>query len=796
MRTLLIAIAALFSTTAGAQLVTSTAMNPAQLVQNVLLGSGVTVSNITFNGAPMAIGYFDATNTTLGIDEGILLTTGTVQNTIDGPHGPNDAPNAGMDNGAGGFPPLTNLIGGTPTFNASILEFDFVPYSDSVRFNYVFASEEYPEYVGSQFNDVFAFFISGPGITGLQNMATLPSGQAVAINNVNNGPANSGPCTNCAYYVDNGNGSNAPYNANPQYIQYDGYTTVLTAESEVECGQTYHLVISIADAGDPVWDSGIFIEANSLSSNTPVEMTYQLSQELFMNNNQMAEGCVTTTITIERGANEIASPMTIPVNVSGTATEGVDYDNLPNSITFPAGVQTVTFDFTAFADGITEGQESVVITLPLIDPCGNPSPLEITIFIEDVQPVEVEITGANILCPGDMVNLNANITGGVEPYTILWNTNETTEQITVSPNATETYSVSVTDVCLNQTATDDFTVTVPNLPPLVLTTSPNITEICPYLTTTLDASASGGSGSYSYQWSSPGNQNLGTSTSISVTPASTTTYTVTATDNCGDTTSEDIVYTITSPPLILTMSPTVEICPGDSVFITVTPSGGFGQYYYNWLHSGENSQGVWVTPDESSVYTVSVSDECQTFTVEGATSVRVVRPTADFELTSNGYLFNNQSIQFVNTSINAEDYEWDFGNGSNSTIVHPQTEYDDAGIYYITLVAIDDKGCTDTIVKPINIEEEWYIYVPNTFTPDGNRHNNDFRASTVGISDLNITIFNRWGEIVFFEENVDFIWDGTYDGWYVPDGTYTYKIEFVTNSGRNKTILGHVNMLR
>ena len=138
------------------------------------------MSNITFNGAPMAIGYFNGTNTTLGIDEGILLTTGTVLNTLDGPHGPNNQSGAGMDNGAGGYPPLSNIIGGTPTFNASILEFDFVPYSDTVRFNYVFASEEYPEYVGSQYNDVFAFFISGPGIAGIQNMATLPSGQAVA----------------------------------------------------------------------------------------------------------------------------------------------------------------------------------------------------------------------------------------------------------------------------------------------------------------------------------------------------------------------------------------------------------------------------------------------------------------------------------------------------------------------------------------------------------------------------------------------------------------------------------------
>lgn len=763
-------------------------MSPSTLVQDVLLGSGVTVSNITYNGSPISIGYFTANGTNLGIAEGIVMTTGTVNNTGDGPHGPNNQSSAGMDNGAGGFAPLSNLIGGIDTYNTARLEFDFVPYSDSVRFNYVFGSEEYPEYVGSQFNDVFAFFISGPGIAGLQNIAKLPNGQAVAINNVNSG-------VNSSFYVNNGDGSQSPYNSSTQYIQYDGFTKVLTAEAEVQCGQTYHLIIAIADAGDPIYDSGIFLEANSLSSNTPVDMTQELSQLFFNSDNIMAEGCVTSTVTIERGANDIASPMTVPINVSGTATEGVDYTNIPNSITFPAGVQTMTFDIDAFYDGVSEGQESIIITLPLLDPCGNPSPIELTLYINDVAPLEVEITGENLLCPGDDVNLIANITGGLDPYDIQWSTGETTPNITVSPNSTQTYDVSIVDACLNQTATDSYQVTVPVLPPLTLTTTPDITEICPYITTVLDATASGGSGNYTYQWSSTFSQNLGNSTSINVTPSTTTTYTVSVMDNCGNTTSEDIVYTITSPPLVLDMSPSIEICPGDSAFISVTASGGYGQYYYNWLHSGETTPGVWVSPNQTSLYTVSVSDECQTFTVEGVTKVEVIRPTADFEISSS-VTFNNLPIQFENTSINAEDYIWDFGDGSGSTVVHPQNTYDDPGLYYITLVAIDEKGCMDTITKPIDIEEEWYIYVPNTFTPDGNRHNNDFRASTIGISELSISIYNRWGELVFFDENVDFIWDGTYDGLYVPDGTYSFKIKFTTNSGREEMILGHVNVLR
>lgn len=787
MRLLLITALFVLPQTVFAQLITA-AGTPADLVQNVLLGSGVTVSNITYNGNAIQIGQFDGSNTNLGLASGVLITTGTIAPGPTGPHGPNNDGGSGQDNGGPGYGLLSNLIGGTSTHDAGILEFDFVPYSDTVRFNYVFGSEEYPEYVGSQFNDVFAFFISGPGITGLQNIARLPNNQPVAINNVNAG-------ANAAYFVNNGDGTQAPQNGSPTYIQYDGFTKVLTAESKVQCGETYHLIIAIADAGDGILDSGIFLEANSLSSKTPVEITHQLSQNVFNDPNIMAEGCVSATVTLTRGANNVSSPMTIPIQLSGTAVEGVDYTAIPNSVTFPAGVQTVQFSFDAIQDGLPEGQESIIITLPILDPCGNPSPLELTLYINDVEPVDVEIVGGTIDCPGDSVTLTANASGGAPPYTYAWSNGATTQSITVAPNTSTTYTVSVTDDCLNQTATDDFEVVVPVLPPLVLNQTPDITEICPYITATLDANPSGGSGNYTYQWSSNFEPDLGSTPSISVTPSTTTTYSVTVMDHCGNSAQANIVYTITSPPLVLEMSPAVEICPGDSVQISVTSTGGYGQHFYLWPHSGETTSTVWVNPYTTTSYQVIVSDECQTFTVEGTTEVIVIKPTANFTITSE-VQFNNLPVQFQNLSQDAITYEWWFGDGNQSTNVHPQNTYDDPGIYVVTLVATDEKGCTDTIARPIEIEEEWYIYVPNTFTPDGNRFNNDFFASTVGIRRLGIEIYNRWGEAIFTSNQRDFLWDGTYNGAYVNDGTYTYKINFLTNSGRERTIVGHVNVLR
>ncbi len=773
------------------QLVTSPGASPTALVQNVLLGPGVTVSNISYNGSPAAISQFTATGTNLGISQGIVMTTGTTVNNGAGPHGPNNQSNAGLDNGVGGSGLLSSIIGGVQTFNAAILEFDFVPYSDTVRFKYVFGSEEYPEFAppnNSTYNDVFGFFISGPGIAGAQNIARLPNGSIVSINNVNQ-------ITNSSFYNNNGDGSSSPQNSSPFYIQYDGFTDVLEAVSRVQCGKTYHLILAIADVGDGIYDSGIFLEANSLSSKTPVSITHTLSQQAFSDPNLMAEGCVSATVTLERGTNNLSSPLTIPINVSGTATMGTDYSNIPNSITFAAGQTTTSFTFNAFNDAIVEGQETLILSFPIMDPCGNITPIVINLGIADVQPTAVTVADQTLTCPGDNVTLSATVTGGVPPFTYLWNTGETTQSIQVSPSSTTSYSVVVTDNCTGQSANGSGTVNVPIFSPLVLNETADISEICPYIPATLEANPSGGAGNYSYQWSVSGGQNLGTGATQVVTPSQTTTYLVTVTDQCGNQNNADVLYTILSPPLVLTMSPNVEVCPGDSALISVQASGGYGQYFYNWPALGKNVPQVWVKPSQTTTYEVIVSDECQTFEVNGFTTVFVISPTANFEVVSQT-LFDDLPITFNNTSQNASTYEWTFGDGNFSTMVHPNNTYTDPGNYIVTLIATDTKGCKDTIQKPIVIEEAYYIYVPNTFTPDGNRYNNTFSASVVGVRNLTVRIFNRWGEIIFESDDMNFEWDGTYLGVLVQDGTYTWRIDYTTRSGREDTITGHINLIK
>lgn len=771
-----------------AQLITNNSLNPQGLVQNILLGNGVTVSNVTYNGSPVAIAQFTAANTTLGINSGIVMTTGTTLPNGDGPQGPNDASGAGVDNNMGGFNLLSQAIQGTQTYNAAILEFDFIPYADTIRFKYVFGSDEYPEFAppnNTTYNDVFGFFISGPGITGFQNIAKLPNGAVVSINNVNT-------ITNPFYFVNNGDGNTAPYNQSPQYIQYDGFTKVLEAVSQVQCGQTYHLILAIADVGDGQWDSGIFLEANSLSTITPVEIEHTLSQQVFANPDWMAEGCVTTNVTLTRQSN-LNQNLTIPIQLSGTATNGIDYSGIPASINFPPGQNTASFTIQSLTDALVEGLETLTLTFPITDPCGNITPLVLDLWIQDNQPMQVTLSSSPITCPGDPVTINSQISGGVQPYTYQWSTGQNTGSMTFTPTNTQSVWLAVSDACTGIPAYDTILVTVPVLSPLTILTSPDITEICPYIPATLGVQASGGSGQYTYAWTI-NNVLSGTTDSLLVNPGSSSMYLITVTDNCGNTIQDSINYTILSPPLVLQMNGPFQICPGDSVDLLVSATGGYGNYYYNWSTSATTPQ-ITVAPQNTTSYFVQVSDECQTFSVTAVALVQVVKPLANFYIMSQDPM-QGLPVQFENASLNAWSYTWAFGDGNGSFLVNPIHTYTQPGSYEITLIATNQEGCIDSISKWIEIAPERYIYLPNSFTPDGDGLNEYFYGRFIGLMSARFYIFNRWGEEIFFSDQLNFVWDATYEGIPVQDGTYTWYLIYEIEKGIYEDLSGHVNVIR
>ena len=254
----------LASLSAQSNLFVDTTITPQQMVTDFFNTGQVTVSNVQFTGAAGAAAFFDASNTDLDLLAGLMLSSGRCA----------DAANpayyfASTNNDTDGDSDLNdenqNLF---PTFDAAALEFDLVSQTDTLCFIYRFGSEEYPEYVCSSFNDIFAFFVEGPGYSGKTNIALVPGDTLpVAINNVNSGNGiNPCPPVHNEFYV--------PYDTlMGEDAAYDGFTTTLPAKFVVQPGETYHVKLAIADAGDPIFDSGVFIAINSLGGDsllTPV----------------------------------------------------------------------------------------------------------------------------------------------------------------------------------------------------------------------------------------------------------------------------------------------------------------------------------------------------------------------------------------------------------------------------------------------------------------------------------------------------------------------------------------------
>ncbi len=377
------------------QLVIDNTQTPTQLVEDVLLGNGVVVSNVTFTGNALQAGAFTNTNSNLSLSEGIMLTTGFTEvaqtqtvYTSAGPTNFSDASSSTdgicFDGGIcePGDADLTALVG-DQTYDAAVLEFDFVPLSDTIRFRYVFASEEYDEFTCSEYNDVFAFLLSGPGIAGVQNIALIPGTTLpVAINSVNSGvsdpfngnPANcsgaNGSLANSALYTSNAGGAN---------LEFDGLTITLEAVAEVIPCEEYHIKLAIADAFDGAYDSGVFLEANSFTTDV---LDVDVST-LFLNDT-IIEGCDTATVFFTV-SDPVTSPYVVNYTILGssTATNGTDYPAIPASATIPIGSDSTGFFIVPFDDGLVEGTEFIQIEVQT-SVCTFDT---ITLFIEEQTPL-------------------------------------------------------------------------------------------------------------------------------------------------------------------------------------------------------------------------------------------------------------------------------------------------------------------------------------------------------------------------------------------------------------------------
>jgi len=587
-------------------------VDPVTLVQQVLIGQGVETSNITYTGADIGRGTFSGTSN-LGLASGVILTSGRANNSV----GPNNSGSKEYIANTPGDPALNQLCGGT-THDASILEFDFIPQSDIVEFRYVFGSEEYPEYANSNFNDVFGFFISGPGIygpfpsppafpNGALNIALLPQTLPpviVSINNINNGNSNNGPCENCQFYVNNGTGTTPNVN---KYIQYDGFTTVLVARAAVTHCETYHIKLAVADVADGKFDSGVFLEANSFSSvglAANVAFTHQAVDTA-------VEACNSASVAFKL-FNRTPVAYTIDLQIDGTAENGVDYEYIPNQIVIPQGDTMATIVINPYDDGLWEDITETVTIIYNSALCGVIMDT-LTVYIKDYPYYSSGTSPSQIIDCMEEKTLYAYGDGGVPPYYYLWSTGETTETITVSPAATTQYTVRISDECGSY---EDQSINITVRGPTA--------EVCEDIPICLNESATlTVAGGTSWLWMPGGFTN----NTIVVSPATTTTYTVTVFDDCGNSDVGQVTVFVDEP--FADAGPDADICVGQPVTLVAndTPNG---TWLWTDMQSGAtyNGRTITVTPSDSRQYCVDVTDNCGN-TLTDCVYVNVFQLTAD-----------------------------------------------------------------------------------------------------------------------------------------------------------------------
>ena len=422
------------------------------LTEEVFIAGGCfDVSNARTRGSFGAIGTFSNGESSIGIDNGIILSTGSVLNAS----GPNTATNftTNFNNGASDAD-LAQIIDNAliPIRDVAILEFDFTPTADQVQFKYVFASEEYCDFVNSDYNDIFGFFISGPGISGpftnnAENIALVPgSSDYVAINNINhlsnansyidNIPANHSQLGNCPGGYPNTDGVALGL------CEYDGFTKVLRASANVIPCQTYHIKLVIGDITDGQYDSAVFLEANSFEAGESV-VVEGLSPSF--GGNIVQEGCSDAYFLFQRFGNDLSNSMRVNFDVSPTSTAraGSDYENFPTTITFPPNVGEVRLPIQVLMDGLPEGDESIVLALESACSCNSTFT---SLIIRDGTPLQASINNLQ-LCEGESGDLTAEVFGGLGPYTYRWSTGATSNMISVNPNNNQNYTLSITDAC-------------------------------------------------------------------------------------------------------------------------------------------------------------------------------------------------------------------------------------------------------------------------------------------------------------------------------------------------------------
>jgi gliding motility-associated-like protein len=708
------------------------------IIQNFFVGGGVNVSNVKFNdnlnlGVTNQFGTFtnqDTTGNNVKLKNGIVIVTGKIQDASSGNAGVHSSGSYPVSNNSSLVAPLRTLLnnrGATEDmYDIGVLSFDFVPQDTSVSFSYVFASDEYPEYVCSQYNDAFGFFVSGPYLDNgnegnfsdveqlhNKNIAIVPgtTSTPIAINTVNNGQegGNASYGTTCilnnsAYFIQLPN--NSPIN------KMQGYTKALqTQHLKVKPCYKYHLMIAICDVGDTNYNSCVFLGGKSFKTDN-VSFNFQTAVESTISSNDTIYKTPCDSLTLTLTLNRLAQANeTYTLNYSTDLVAGVDYQPFDSVITFPNNdsVARVVIHFLSNSNDVAgqshyiriiEQQRSSCITPDTINiRVINPSPISLDSitpskdFCNNVIPIEQRLFAKTSYNLGrtsySWKNLQGEDIGNTPDSTI--------NSINITKDTTLVFHC--VDYC-NRQRYDTIRFSIY---PIADTTI--FDTICKGTSYTNYGFNEINSGSYTHH--------------------------LTSTHGCDST---------------LTLNLTVREIVVD-LYDNICQGLDYDKYGFV-INNARVSQ----------IYTKNSQ------TIEGCDSVT--------NLHLNVFQVNNVVI---NDFIYEDDMHY---NGYGFDV-------DSAGTFIRN--DIDSNGCTYSLTLNLTKKESLHIYLPSAFTPLGN-NNHEFciysDQESLRVKDFNI--FNRWGEKVYESNDISKCWDGKYKGSLCKEGTYVYRLLYYDKENPEK----------
>jgi PKD repeat protein len=537
------------------------------------------------------------------------------------------------------------------------------------------------------------------------------------------------------------------------------------------------------------WTPGNFTNTDSIGNLAPGSYECLVSD---------AYGC-TASFSVNVGE----TPAPVLDNVLTSPTTCFGYHDGTAQINVSSGTPPYTYNWrpnvssTNFCDTLPANLYTVTITDQ------NGCHVYATVPISSPEPVVTILNPADSICIGQTAQVGATASGGTAPYSFLWENLGYGSNHYVTPELTTDYTVIAEDIngCLSSPQTVQILVQ----PPLDLTViTPN--SVCLGESAILSATAQGGDGNYVFNW---GDGTVTNNPQIVVAPAEDTDYTIVLTDGCGSPAdTADVTVRVAPQPIInITRTPNNGCSP-----ISIQFDNNTNNYTYSYLwnfdddESGENNFSEIKRPvhyyENPGYYEVSLTVTTDQGCIDSGTiNIQVKEaPIADFNAHPWTAGMMESNIHFNDESIGATAWLWHFGNDAMSTIQNPNHVFSESGEIPVKLIAYNNIGCTDTVVKYVNIIEDHRFYMPtaiNVRSPG----NDEFYPKGVGI-DLNtyqMSVYNRWGEPIFITNDINEHWLGRYDqnkGEYVQQGVYTWVVTLTDKHGKEYTYSGRVMVFK